>query len=636
MKFDHLFLSGSIGQCELKNRIIMPLFPTKYATDSRVNSKMLGFYQARARGGAGLIILDCPCLDYPRTHKGNNELRFDTEEFREGIRELLSIIHAENAKAFMHLNYPKEKTLDLEVPGAKKDGDRWVVPLVNHFSTIEAEEILSIMSMGAVQARELGYDGVEIQASYGGFIAQLLSPLSNKRTDSFGGPLAQRSKFLLDLIKNVKAAAGADFPVLVKLVRDEFVPEGFSIVEAKQVALWAEQSGADAIVANGGNKKTRHISIPTSDSRPTPLLGLAEQLKQTVDIPVVAIGKIDRAELAEEILTEEKADFVAMARSLIADPELPNKARTGKSDQIRFCVHCMEDCLQKGAKGYGRCCIVNPFAGSEWTWQIESASPTKKILVIGGGPAGIQAALISSQRGHDTELWEGTKSLGGQATLAHIAPFKDEMAHAIQFLVRSIENSDVRIRFNQVGSVDKILNYQPEVAIVATGAIPSSVPIPGIGKEMVLSSRKLYVVQPDLGNHIVILGGGDIGCETADWLARPGRKISIVEVMPELLNRMKKIPKQRLLERLGDKKVDIYTNTTPLIIADDHVLVKRDEENFKIDADNVILATNASPNSALADELKNIFEQVEVVGDAIEPGNIGSALRSATEVALRI
>jgi 2,4-dienoyl-CoA reductase (NADPH2) len=192
MSFSHLFSPAAIGQCELKNRILMALFPTKYATDSRVNPKMMGFYRARARGGVGLIVLDCPCLDYPRGYKGPQELRIDEEEYVQGVRQLLDVIHAEEAKAFMHLNYPKERTFKNEVLGGKKKGDLWVAPLANAMSLDEAKEILEIMADGAKRAKEIGYDGVEVQASYGGLIAQLLSPLLNKRNDEMGGVLKRR------------------------------------------------------------------------------------------------------------------------------------------------------------------------------------------------------------------------------------------------------------------------------------------------------------------------------------------------------------------------------------------------------------------------------------------------------------
>jgi 2,4-dienoyl-CoA reductase-like NADH-dependent reductase (Old Yellow Enzyme family) len=292
MRFPNLFSPGNIGECHLKNRIIMPLFPTKYATDNRVNPKMLEFYRARAQGGVALIVLECPCLDYPRAYKGPNQLRFDLEEYAEGITELIDAIHKEGAKAFMHLNYPRERTFREAVPGAKKKGDVWIVSLANSMSLDEADEILSIMAGGARRAKEIGYDGVEIQASYGDLIAQLLSPLLNRRSDELGGAVENRARFLTRLIKRIKTSAGQDFPIMVKLVCNEFVPGGLGVDQAKIIAALVEDAGADAIIANAGNKTTKYITIPPNESPPGPLLDLASEIKSAVNIPVVAIGKI--------------------------------------------------------------------------------------------------------------------------------------------------------------------------------------------------------------------------------------------------------------------------------------------------------------------------------------------------------
>ena len=211
MHFPHLFQEGKIGTCILKNRLIMSLYPTKYSTDSRVNERMVEFYRERARGGVAMIVLDCPCLDYPGAYKGPNELRFDTPEYAEGIKTLLKAIHDEGTKAFMQLNYPKERIFDHEVPGAKQKGNVWIASLVKTMTSEEAKEIMDIMAKGAKRARELGYDGIEIQASYGDLISQLLSPLSNKRTDEYGGSLENRARFLLNLLKAVKKEAGQRF-----------------------------------------------------------------------------------------------------------------------------------------------------------------------------------------------------------------------------------------------------------------------------------------------------------------------------------------------------------------------------------------------------------------------------------------
>lgn len=637
MSFSHLFSPAKIGECSLKNRIIMALFPTKYTTESKVNPKITEFYRARAKGGAALIILDCPCLDYPRAYKGSHELRFDLKEYATGIKELLNVIHKEGSKAFMQLNYPKERVVEQEIAGARKKGDGWVVSLANAMSLDEANEILEIMANGAKRARETGYDGVEIQASYGDLIAQLLSPLLNKRSDELGGTIENRALFLTSLIKKVKAAAGRDFPVMIKLVCDEFVPGGLGIDDSRKIAGLVEDAGADAIVANAGNKSTKFVTIPTQESPPGPLIDLAAQIKESISIPVVAIGKINSPDMADKIIGRKKADFVAMARELVADPDLPQKAASGMVDDINRCVFCLEDCAEKGVPGIGRCCTVNPFAGLEYCWKVLPALKKKRVLVIGGGPSGMQAAIIAGKRGHNVELWEQSDELGGQARLASIAPFKEEMSEVVHYLKRSLDKSKVRVRVGHQADLTEIIALAPDLVVVATGSRSKRPPVPGIGSDLVTNARQVYESRSVAGPKIVIIGGGDIGCETADWLAGPERKVTVVEILPKVLTGMKKIPRERLLSRLSEKGITIFTETQTTSIKENIVhLRKKDGEELSIEADKVIVAIRPEPEDSLFQALKDKMKQVIAVGDAASPGNIGSALRSATEAALKI
>jgi NADPH-dependent 2,4-dienoyl-CoA reductase/sulfur reductase-like enzyme len=364
---------------------------------------------------------------------------------------------------------------------------------------------------------------------------------------------------------------------------------------------------------------------------------LASEIKNAVDIPVIAIGKINTPEIAEQIVGEGKADFVSMARALVADPYLPRKALEGKREEIRGCIYCLEDCAQSGVPGLGRSCSVNPFAGQEYVMEIKPAAKKKKVAVAGGGPAGMQAAILASQRGHDVTLYEKQSSLGGQFRLADKAPFKGEVSELLRYLDYMLVKEGVRVVTNSKVGTKEIADENPDVVILATGSNPRIPDIPGADLPFVYDFRKVYEKMPYFGKYIIIIGGGDIGCETADMLASVEREITILEVLPAVLNNMKSIPREDLLNRLKEKKVNILTETEAVSIENGKVFILDNKGNHSfLQADSVVVSIGSIAEDSLLSPLKEKIREVYPVGEAAQSGNVGSSLRSAARIALEI
>ena len=634
--YKNLFSPVSINKLTLSSRAMMSLYPTKYVEDGKPTRRLIEFFVARARGGVSLIVLDPACPDYPDIYKGPVELRMDTAEHCAALREMVQLIQAAGAKVFMQMTYGAYIPCLAGEPGAREKKGRWVRSLLLAEPEYLAKVALKL-GVAAATAKEIGYDGVELQASYGGLLASLLSPLTNKRGDTYGGSLENRARLLLDVVTSVREKTGRDYPLSVKFTASEAVSGGFDLTESTVVARWLEEAGIDAILVDVGNKKNKARLVPPHALPPGVNVPETAAIKKAVAIPVIAMGKINTPELAESILGAGDADMVSMTRAFIADPDFLAKAGEGRAEDIRGCIYCLDDCADKGVPGLGRACAVNPYMGQEANMVVASANVKKNILVIGGGPAGMQAALVAVARGHAVTLIERDDALGGQFRLAELAPYKQEVRELIRYLETQLAESSVDVETGIYMEARDIASSDWDVVVLATGSVPRSLEVEGVGQRHVLEARDFLDIMPPVGRDVVIIGGGQAGCELAEMIAGKAESVTILEASASVLATLNSLPKEQLLGRLASAGVKIVTDVEVLAIEQKHVRAMHEGKEISFPGDQVVYSVGSQPNRELVEAARFISAGhagkpvVVLVGDAVKTGSVGYALRDAVE-----
>ncbi len=635
-----LFEPFKLGKIELKNRIVMPPMGTRYpAFGGWVTERLKHYYAERARGGVGLVIVEFACVTY--AGRGSHyTLGIYDDNLIPGLRELSRAIRAEGAKTAIQLAHAG--------PAARPDvtGVQPVAPspipcfggeVPRELSIAEIEDLVEAFAQAARRAKEAGFDAIELHMAHGYLINAFLSPLTNKRTDEYGGDTIGRTKFAVKVLQRVKEITEDEFPVLCRFSADEFVRGGLTLNESKIIVNILEQAGADTIDVTAGVAESVYMNIPPMTLPEGCIIHLAEGIKKTVSVPVIAVGKIRDPRFAETILKEGKADLVAVGRGLIADPEWSQKASEGRFDDIRPCVSCnIPECQVRLRRGLDLGCLVNPVVGREEEFRIRPPQRRKKVLVAGGGPAGLEAARVATLRGHEVVLCEKQSRLGGQFILAAVPPNKEEIRKLTNYLIRQVTKLGVDVRTNHPVGKQTINDMRPDVVIVATGAIPLIPEIQGV-KTNAVSAWSVLTDKVKVGQKVVVIGGGNIGCEAAEYLAQKGKEVAILEMLSEAAAELPWWTKKLLFDRLARYGVQIITQAEVMTIEKDTVIYNRGGLVHNTGhIDTVVLAIGAVPNDGLLSELQDTGLEVHAVGDCVEPRSGVEAIREGFEIGFKL
>jgi 2,4-dienoyl-CoA reductase (NADPH2) len=516
----------------------------------------------------------------------------------------------------------------------------------------------------AVRAKKAGFDAVEILGSAGYLISQFLSPVTNQREDEYGGSFENRMRFGLEVVSKVRQAVGPDYPVIMRLAGNEFMEGGNANHEAARFAAEAEKGGVDLFDITGGWHETRVPQLTMSVPRQA-YVYLAQGIKSAVSVPVLASNRINDPATAEEILRNGSADLVTIARGLIADPDLPTKAQKGESHLIYHCVACNQGCFDNVFQGRPVACLVNPGAGRDTEYCIEPVSAPKRVLVIGGGPAGMKAACTAAQRGHRVTLIEKEARLGGQLLLNRRIPGRSEMETVAQDLIHNLKAQGIAIITGKAADLDAVRETAPDAVVAAFGARPVLPDIPGIDASHVVQAWDVLDGRAGTGKRVAVLGGNAVGLETALYLASVGtlspgvlhflmanqaesietltallnkgiKEVTVVEMTKKAGNDIGLTTRWTILGELGRLGVKILTGTKAVGITPDGLEVEQSDGRGFIPADSIVIAAGSISENALLDGIREIVSEVHVIGDAQRPGNALEAIKEGFEAGLRL
>ena len=639
--YPHLFAPGLIGSLTVWNRVVFAPISTGYAENGLPTERLAAHHAARARGGVGLIIVESANFLRGASFLTNTLVLADDAAiplYRRLVERIKQA--APSVKVAQQINHvgremPRLGSRRPVAPSAIASRAIGEVPEV-----LGPEEIRSLVEQYARMAarcRVAGYDAVELHAAHGFLVAQFLSPYTNKRDDDYGGDAWRRSRFAREILARIKAEAGTDFPVIVRLNGEEPAPGGLTIADVRTIAQLLEEAGADAIHVSGGTYEYGEGSISPPMGLPAPAFAhLAAKVHRAVNIPVIAVGKIQTPEVAERILATGQADFVALGRGLLADSEWAAKAHAGRAEGIRPCIACNQGCIEQLVARHETGCVVNPSVGRDVAFAVAPTDQPLRVVVVGGGPAGMEAARVAALGGHRVTLLEREKELGGQLRFALAVPHKRELEPYRRYLVREVERLGIEVQLGTEATPATLRRLAAGVVILATGGRPARLEVEGGEQIAFLSPWEALGGRADVGREVLILGGGGLGCDVALALASQGAQVSLAEAGDEFAFDVGKTSRGPVLERLRAARVQLLPATTLTRAVDDRLVLRTKTGWYTMSRRPVVSTLVLEANADLAEPLEAEGLRVIVVGDAVRPRSLLEAIREGAEAALRL
>ena len=634
-KLDRLFQPGTIGGMTVPNRIVMPPMVTEYAAPGGyITPTIANYYAERAKGGTGLVIVEAACVD-PRGRAFSRQIGIYDDEFLPGLRELAGAIKASGARAAIQIHHAGMST------GPKVTGSAPLGPSAIAMRGYEpaqemsAEDIRSSVqafASAALRVKQAGFEGVEIHAAHMYLLAQFLSPAWNLRQDSYGGSVENRARVLVETIWAIREVVGGEYPVWCRINGEEYGQEGqgITLAEAKFISRLAEEAGSDAIsVSCFGWGHYGQVNMPAS---PGALLPLSQAIKEEVSVPVMAVGRLD-PRLGEVALKDGRADYIAIGRALITDAYLPMKATRGELEDVTPCISCYR-CLPFGGDQSGMKCSTNAALGHEDIRPSPAPQPLK-VLVVGGGPAGMEAARVAALRGHNVTLVERDQDLGGQLALACRPRHQNRYPTLLRYLRKQLSKLGVQVELGQEATPETVSRLQPDAVVVATGASPLIPHIPGVTGRAATAHDVLAGRTP-VGQRAVVIGGGRVGLRTAQFLAEQGKKVTLLEQGGRLGQRFTGLVRRPLFDLLTELGVELVTGARAEEITEAGVMAAVGQAQQLFEADTVVLASGTAPNTVLFHALEGKVPRIHRIGDSQERGNILQAIAAGYRTGMEL